>query len=312
MESPTSLPIVTRPRLPEWLRAQPPAGEALALFNRTRGAIDDGGLHTVCEEARCPNIHDCWGRGTATFMIAGKECTRGCRFCSVETLKAPPPLDPAEPDHLADAVERMKLSHVVITVVNRDDLADGGAGHYRRCVERVRERCPNVTIELLSSDLAGNWEALAMLLDGLRLEVFAHNVECVPRLDKRVRDPRASFAQSLEVLSRAKQLRGDMVTKSSLMVGLGETNEEITAAMRQLRDARVDLITLGQYLAPGRPGERFLPVDRFATPQEFDRWAEQALGMGFAGVASGPMVRSSFRAGELLEQALTLKESRSC
>ncbi len=311
MDSPTSLPIITpRPRLPEWLRAQPPSGEALALFNRTRGAIDDGGLHTVCEEARCPNIHDCWGRGTATFMIAGKECTRGCRFCSVETLKAPPPLDPDEPDHLADAVERMRLSHVVVTVVNRDDMPDGGAMHYRRCVERVRERSPQVTIELLSSDLAGNWQALAALLEGLRLDVFAHNVECVPRLDRRVRDPRASFAQSLEVLRRAKELRPDMVTKSSLMVGLGETSVEIVDAMRQLRGADVDLITLGQYLAPGRPGDRFLPVDRYATPEEFDHWADEALAMGFAGVASGPMVRSSFRAGELLEQAITLKESR--
>lgn len=303
MESPISLPIVTRPRLPEWLRAQPPSGEALALFNRTRGAIDQGGLHTVCEEARCPNIHDCWGRGTATFMIAGKECTRGCRFCSVETLKAPPPLDPDEPDHLADAVLRMRLSHVVITVVNRDDRPDGGAMHYRQCVERVRERAQGVTIELLSSDLAGNWQALEDLLVGLPLEVFAHNVECVPRLDKRVRDPRASFSQSLEVLRRAKQLRPDMVTKSSLMVGLGETNDEIVAALGQLRSVGVDLVTLGQYLSPGRPGERFLPVDRYATPEEFNAWADAAMGMGFAGVASGPMVRSSFRAGELLEQA---------
>jgi lipoic acid synthetase len=236
-------------------------------------------------------------------MIAGKECTRGCRFCSVETLKAPPPLDPDEPDHLADAVLRMRLSHVVITVVNRDDRPDGGAMHYRQCVERVRERAQGVTIELLSSDLAGNWQALEDLLVGLPLEVFAHNVECVPRLDKRVRDPRASFSQSLEVLRRAKQLRPDMVTKSSLMVGLGETNDEIVAALGQLRSVGVDLVTLGQYLSPGRPGERFLPVDRYATPEEFNAWADAAMSMGFAGVASGPMVRSSFRAGELLEQA---------
>lgn len=303
MDSLTSLPIVTRPRLPEWLRAQPPSGEALAIFNRTRGAVEDGGLHTVCEEAKCPNIHDCWGRGTATFMVAGKECTRGCRFCSVETLKAPAPPEMDEPKHLADAVERMKLAHVVITVVNRDDRPDGGASHYRACVEAVHRRTPTVTIELLSSDLAGNWQALEEMLEGLPLDVFAHNVECVERLDKQVRDPRASFAQSLEMLRRAKQLRPDMVTKSSLMVGLGETDEEITVALQQLRSVGVDLVTLGQYLSPGKPGERFLPVARYVSPEQFDAWADEAAAMGFRGVASGPMVRSSFRAGELLAQA---------
>lgn len=304
MDSSTQLPIVpSRPRLPEWLRAQPPAGEALALFNRTRGAVDDGALHTVCEEAKCPNIHDCWGRGTATFMVAGKECTRGCRFCSVQTLKAPAPPDIDEPEHLADAVERMKLDHVVITVVNRDDRADGGASHYRACVEAVHARVPEVTIELLSSDLAGNWEALSALLKEVPLDVFAHNVECVERLDSKVRDPRASFALSLEVLRRAKELRPDMITKSSLMVGLGETDEEITDAMHRLREVGVDLVTFGQYLAPGRPGERYLPVDRYVTPEQFDAWAAEATELGFSGVASGPMVRSSFRAGELLRQA---------
>lgn len=303
MQNPTPLPVLTRPRLPQWLRAQPPSGEALALFNRTRGAVDDGGLHTVCEEAKCPNIHDCWGRGTATFMIAGKECTRGCRFCSVQTLRAPELPDIDEPQHLADAVQRMNLDHVVITVVNRDDQPDGGAGHYRRCVEAVHARTPDVTIELLSSDLAGNWDALAQLLERLPLDVFAHNVECVERLDKTVRDPRASFERSLEVLHRAKQLRPEMVTKSSLMVGLGETNDEITEAMQRLRQVGVDLVTLGQYLAPGRPGERYLPVDRYVAPEAFNAWADEARAMGFAGVASGPMVRSSFRAGELLAAA---------
>lgn len=303
MSTPTQLPIVTRPRLPEWLRAQPPSGEALALFNRTRGAVDDGGLHTVCEEAKCPNIHDCWGRGTATFMVAGKECTRGCRFCSVETLRAPELPDIDEPEHLADAVQRMNLDHVVITVVNRDDQPDGGAGHYRRCVEAVHARQPEVTIELLSSDLAGNWQALGTMLNGIPLDVFAHNVECVERLDKLVRDPRASFRLSLEVLRRAKRLRPDMVTKSSLMVGLGETDAEITESMQRLREVEVDLVTLGQYLAPGRPGERYLPADRYVSPQQFDAWADEARAMGFAGVASGPMVRSSFRAGELLAEA---------
>jgi lipoic acid synthetase len=293
----------TRPRLPEWLRVNLPSGSPLALFNATQNTLAANELHTVCEEARCPNIHDCWARGTATFMIAGKSCTRGCRFCSVETLKAPEPPDAAEPEHLADAVERMHLDHVVITVVNRDDLADGGTSHYRACVEAVYRRLPKITIELLSSDLAGSEAALAQLLAGIPLAVFAHNVECVERLDKTVRDPRASFAQSVAVLKNAKRFRPDVFTKSSIMVGLGETDAEVTDAMQQLRAADVDLVTLGQYLVPGKPGERFLPVDRFVTPTQFDTWADEAREMGFRAVASGPLVRSSFRAGQLLEQA---------
>ena len=280
-----------------------PAGRAQEVFNITQGAVAGNQLHTVCEEARCPNIHDCWARGTATFMVAGQSCTRGCRFCSVETLKAPPLPDFDEPERLADAVERLKLAYVVITVVNRDDMADGGARHYRKCVEAVHKRLPATGIELLSSDLAGNWDALAALIDGIPLSVFAHNVECVPRMDKVVRDPRASFAQSLEVLSRARQLRPDMPTKSSLMVGVGETDDEVFDAMRQLQAAGVELLTLGQYLAPGRPGMRFLPVDRYVEPRQFLEYEMQARAMGFKGVASGPLVRSSYRAETLLEEA---------
>jgi lipoyl synthase len=289
--------------LPEWLRVNLPAGQRLAILNSTYHAVADHGLHTVCEEARCPNLNDCWSRGTATFMVAGKECTRGCRFCSVETQRKPDPPDEAEPEQLAAAVERMGLAHVVITVVNRDDLPDGGAGHYKRCVEAVHERLPAVTIELLSSDLGGNADALGFLLDGIPLAVFAHNVECVPRLDRLVRDPRASFTQSLNVLRRAKELRPDLWTKSSIMVGLGETDEEVTDTMRRLRDANVQMLTLGQYLTPGRPDERFLPVDRFVRPEQFSAWADEARSIGFRAVASGPLVRSSYRAGLLLEEA---------
>jgi len=303
--NPHSTLPVDRQRLPEWLRVNLPAGGALRSFNSTQVAVQDHQLHTVCEQARCPNIHDCWARGTATFMIAGKECTRGCRFCSVETLRQPEPLDPAEPERLADAVERMGLEHVVVTVVNRDDLPDGGADHYKRCVEAVHRRLPATTVELLSSDLDGNYLALAHLLQNIPLRVFAHNVECVPRLDGQVRDPRASFAQSLEVLRRAKALRNDLWTKSSLMVGLGETDDEVLDALEHLRDAGVELLTLGQYLAPGLPGTRFLPVDRFVTPEQFSEWEQQARTMGFRGVASGPLVRSSFHAGLLLEEAET-------
>jgi len=294
-----------RARLPEWLRVNLPAGKAQGTFNGTLEIVQGNELHTVCEEARCPNIHDCWARGTATFMIAGKECTRGCRFCSVETVKQPEPLDVDEPERLADAVEGMGLEHVVITVVNRDDQPDGGADHYKRCVEAVHDRMPSIGIELLCSDLDGNWPALEHLLADSPLAVFAHNVECVPRLDETVRDPRASFDQSLEVLRRAKDLRPDLWTKSSLMVGLGETDAEISGAMRQLRDVGVELLTLGQYLSPGRPGTRFLPVDRFVTPEQFVLWDEEARTLGFRGVASGPLVRSSYRAGLLLQEAKT-------
>ncbi|MEX0642744.1 MAG: lipoyl synthase [Pirellulales bacterium] len=295
----------TRPRLPEWLRVNLPVGPKLTVLDATHDAVASHGLHTVCEEARCPNLNDCWSRGTATFMVAGKECTRGCRFCSVDTLRYPEPPDPQEPAELAAAVERMGLAHVVITVVNRDDLADGGADHYKRCVQAVHERLPHVTIELLSSDLQGDKSALSHLLCEIPLAVFAHNVECVPRLDRLVRDPRASFEQSLGVLRRAKTLRPELMTKSSIMVGLGETDAEVNHAMQRLRDADVDLLTLGQYLAPGRPGERFLPVDRFVPPAQFAAWADEARAMGFRAVASGPLVRSSYRAGTLLEEART-------
>jgi lipoic acid synthetase len=289
--------------LPSWLRVNLPAGPPLVVLNATHHAVADHGLHTVCEEARCPNLNDCWSRGTATFMVAGNECTRGCRFCSVATHREPEPPDPNEPQELAAAVERMGLAHVVITVVNRDDLPDGGADHYKKCVQAVYDRLPHVTIELLSSDLGGQDAALRHLLERIPLAVFAHNVGCVPRLDRQVRDPRASFAQSLQVLRRAKELRPDLWTKSSIMVGLGERDEEVTETMQRLRGASVDMLTLGQYLSPGRPGERFLPVDRFVTPEQFAAWADEARGFGFRAVASGPLVRSSYRAGLLLEQA---------
>ncbi|MEX0938921.1 MAG: lipoyl synthase [Pirellulales bacterium] len=293
-----------RRRLPPWLRVNLSAGEAKRRFNGTQAAVVGNQLHTVCEEARCPNIHDCWGRGTATFMIAGKECTRGCRFCAVETLRTPPALDADEPSHLAAAVERMGLDHAVVTVVNRDDLPDGGADHYKRCIEAVHDRLPDVTLELLSSDLAGNEDALSHLLDGIPLDVFAHNVECVPRLDRQVRDPRASFSLSLAVLAGSKRRRPELLTKSSLMIGLGETDGEVTEAMMRLREVDVDLLTLGQYVAPGG---RHLPVDRYVPPAQFDAWDEEARALGFKAVASGPLVRSSYRAGLLLGEARTGK-----
>jgi len=233
-------------------------------------------------------------------MVAGEVCTRGCRFCAVGTEKTPSPLDESEPSDLAEAVTRMGLEHAVITVVNRDDLDDGGASHYRNCILAVSESCPEVGLELLCSDLDGNLKALGELLENLPLRVFAHNVECVPRLDSVVRDSRASFEQSLSVLRESRRLRPDILIKSSIMVGLGETDEEVSEAMRLLFDAGVDMLTLGQYL---QPSDRHLPIDRFPEPEQFANWDAEAREIGFKAVASGPLVRSSYRAGLLWEEA---------
>jgi len=290
----------TRQRLPDWFRVKLPSGELQQKFNQTKDTVTDNMLHTVCQEAKCPNIHECWAAKDATFMVAGQECTRGCRFCAVGTIKRPPPLDEKEPENLADAISSMGLNHAVITVVNRDDLADSGASHYRKCLEAVREKAPEVTLELLCSDLAGDHDALESLLLNLDLEVFAHNVECVPRLDSIVRDARASFSQSLDILKKAKELRPDILTKSSIMVGLGETDEEISEVLAILRNARVDLVTIGQYLAPS---PNHLPVDRFPEPEKYDSWSKEIEDLGFLGWACGPLVRSSYKAGELLSKA---------
>ena len=290
----------TRPRLPDWFRTSLPTGELQRKFKETKATVTDNMLHTVCQEARCPNIHECWAAKDATFMVAGQECTRGCRFCAVGSIKTPPPLDENEPANLADAISTMGLNHAVITVVNRDDLPDSGASHYRKCLEAVRERTPDVTLELLCSDLAGDHQALHDLLNGLELEVFAHNVECVPRLDSKVRDHRATFEQSIGILKEAKRLRPEILTKSSIMVGLGETDDEITEALQLLKDAGVDLVTIGQYLAPS---PKHLAVDRFPEPERYDEWSKQIEEMGFLGWACGPLVRSSYKAGELLAKA---------
>ena len=289
-----------RKRLPSWFKTSLPIGDSQVRYNETMDSVKENNLNTVCEEARCPNIHDCWGRGTATFMIAGGVCTRGCRFCAVGTVKKPPPLNIFEPQELAEAVSKMGLNHAVITVVNRDDLPDGGANHYRNCILEINKKSPEVGLELLCSDLDGNLAALDALLQDLPLRVFAHNVECVPRLDSKVRDPRASFNQSIKILKAVKRIRPDLKIKSSIMVGLGESDEEVTEAMILLRDAGVQMITIGQYL---QPGDRHLPVDRFPEPSQFAKWDSEARSLGFKAVASGPLVRSSYRAGLLWEEA---------
>jgi len=289
-----------RKRLPGWFKTSLPIGESQEKFNRARENVREHGLNTVCEEAKCPNIYDCWGRGTATFMIAGDVCTRGCKFCAVGTVKKPVDLNKNEPQELAKAIKQMGLEYAVITVVNRDDLEDGGARHYRECIIAVKNEIPQVGLELLCSDLDGNLEALKMLLEDLPLRVFAHNVECVPSLDLKVRDTRASFSQSLAVLKEARRLRPDIKIKSSIMVGLGETDEEVVEAMILLKKSGVDMITLGQYL---QPSYKHLPVSRFPEPAQFAKWDEIARDIGFKAVASGPLVRSSYRAGLLWEEA---------
>ena len=256
-------------RLPQWFKVTLPTGEDMQRYNSTTSSVKDNQLHTVCEEARCPNIHDCWGRGTATFMIAGKACTRGCRFCAVDTIRNPPP-------------------------------PDEGASHYKKCIDKVSEVCPKVGIEFLCSDLSGNINALEFLLTDSPLTVFAHNVETVRRLTPRVRDPRATFDQSLLILKKAKEFRPDIITKTSVMLGLGETEEDLLSAFKELREANVDLLTLGQYLSPG---PRYHPVVSFPSPETFDSLAQIAKDMGFKAIASGPMVRSSYRAESLVAAA---------
>lgn len=277
---------------PPWLRVRAPGGPKYAALKRRSRDLK---LATVCEEAQCPNIGECWSIGTGTYMLMGDTCTRGCRFCAVNTAKRPPALDPDEPQNVADAVHAMGLSYVVLTSVNRDELPDGGAGHLAECLRAIRAQNPDVLLEMLIPDFQGDPEALHKVVDA-PLAVLAHNLECVERLTPTVRDPRASYAQSLDVLRWAKEMKPQLLTKTSLMVGLGETAAEIEQAMRDAREVGVDIITFGQYL---RPTRKHHPVVEFVHPNTFDRYAERARELGFGYVASGPLVRSSYRAGEL-------------
>lgn len=277
-----------RPRLPEWLRLRLPTSDT---FARTRGLLGDLRLHTVCESAKCPNHWECWSRGTATFMIAGDRCTRACGFCAVSTAK-PLALEEDEPRRVAEATRRMGLRHVVITAVARDDIADGGAEHFSRTIVAVRELNPGVAIEVLTPDFQDKDEAIDLVL-AARPEVFNHNLETVRRLTPDVRH-RATYDRSLSVLRKAKA-RGaaGLHTKSGLMLGLGETTDEVLAAMRDLRSVGCDILTLGQYL---QPTLKHLPVVEFIPPARFAWYGEQAEALGFVHVASGPMVRSSYHA----------------
>ncbi len=285
------------PRKPEWLRVRAPGGESYVHIKET---LRSRGLYTVCEEARCPNVGECWKGGTATFMLLGDTCTRACAFCAVKTGNPRGRVDAAEPTKIAEAVKAMRLKYVVLTTVDRDDLKDSGAAHFAATVEAIRRLDPAILIETLTGDFHGNVDALRTMLAS-RPDVFAHNVETVERLTPRVRDKRASYAQSLAMLRHGRELlaaaAGDarVFTKSSLQLGHGETIDEVVVAMRDLRAHGVDLLTLGQYL---RPTPKHLPVARFVEPTEFDRLAAIGMELGFAHVAAGPLVRSSYRAGE--------------
>ncbi|KAM3483833.1 hypothetical protein MY8738_002730 [Beauveria namnaoensis] len=286
-------------RLPEWLKTPIPAGND--NFKKIKADLRGLNLHTVCEEARCPNISECWGgsdksAATATIMLMGDTCTRGCRFCSVKTSRAPPPLDPHEPEHTAEALARWGLGYVVLTSVDRDDLADGGARHFAETIRKIKHKKPSLLVEALTGDFGGDLDMVRIVAES-GLDVYAHNVETVEGLTPYVRDRRATFRQSLKVLKHVKDVRGDqgIITKTSIMLGLGEQQQELVDAMTELRKAGVDVVTFGQYM---RPTKRHLKVEKYITPDEFEMWRQRALDMGFLYVASGPLVRSSYKAGE--------------
>ncbi|UHL65191.1 lipoyl synthase [Paralcaligenes sp. KSB-10] len=278
---------------PPWLRVRLPAG---AAYEDVRDIVSSHKLNTVCAESKCPNIAECWGRGTATLMLMGSVCTRACKFCAVSTGNPHGWLDAQEPQSVADAVALMKLKYVVLTSVDRDDLPDGGAAHYAACVRAIHQRSPATAVEALTPDFSGNLAAVAAVLDA-GLVTYAQNLETVERLTHVVRDVRAGYRQTLDVLAFAKSHAPKTLTKTSLMLGLGETDEEIDRALDDIRSAGVDVLTLGQYM---RPTRNHLPIQRFVSPEQFASYRDQALGKGFLEVVSGPLVRSSYRAERVL------------
>ena len=285
-----TVPLQQRKRIPEWLRLKLPRSSA---FTQTRGLLEELDLHTVCESAKCPNHWECWSKGTATFMIAGDRCTRACGFCAVSTAK-PLPLEGDEPARVAEATFRMKLKHVVITAVARDDLMVGGANHFQETIESVRDRNPGIIIEVLVPDFLDRDDSLQKVLEA-KPEIFNHNMETVRRLTPQVRS-RAEYGRSLTVLRKVMERgKGRIYTKSGIMLGLGETEEELLETMRDLRAVRCDILTLGQYL---QPSLCHLPVVDYIAPEIFDEYGKAAREMGFMHVASGPMVRSSYHADE--------------
>ncbi|MDE2150553.1 MAG: lipoyl synthase [Gammaproteobacteria bacterium] len=280
---------------PPWLRVRVPDG---AGYRAVREIVNTHRLHTVCQESRCPNIAECWGRGTATLMLMGEVCTRACRFCSVATGNPRGRLDPGEPLRVAEAVALMGLRYVVLTSVDRDDLPDGGAAHYAACIRAIHARCPSTAVEALTPDFSGDTRAVATVLDA-GVQTYAQNLETVERLTHRVRDPRAGYRRTLEVLAFAKRHAPETLTKTSLMLGLGETDAELEQTLRDVRAAGVDVVTLGQYL---RPTANHLPVARYVTPAQFAAYRALALSLGFVEVVAGTLVRSSYRAERVLDR----------
>jgi lipoyl synthase len=283
-----------RTRKPDWLKVSLPSGLG---YSSIKDIVSTHGLVTVCQEAMCPNIAECWAAGTATFMLMGSVCTRACKFCAVNTGNPQGRLDPLEPAHIAESVELMGLKYVVLTSVDRDDLPDGGAAHFARTVRAIKTRTPHAKVEALTPDFGGNLESVTEVVNS-GIEVFAQNIETVERLTHPVRDPRAGYHQTLRVLEHAKTVR-DVFTKTSLMLGLGESRQEITQAMLDLRAAGVDIVTFGQYLQPTR---NHLPVERYVPPSEFDEIRAEGLEIGFMEVVAGPLVRSSYKAEQVLSK----------
>ncbi|MBE8989388.1 lipoyl synthase [Nostoc sp. LEGE 12450] len=278
---------------PDWLRVKAPQHERIG---NVKDILRDLSLNTVCEEASCPNIGECFNAGTATFLIMGPACTRACPYCDIDFEKKPKPLDPTEPARLAEAVRRMNLNHVVITSVNRDDLFDGGASQFVACIDAVHSVSPNTTIEVLIPDLCGNWNALELILQAAP-EVLNHNTETVPRLYRRVR-PQGNYDRTLELLQRTRQLSPSTYTKSGIMVGLGETDAEIRQVMQDLRNVDCDILTIGQYL---QPSQKHLQVNEFINPEQFAAWKTFGEEIGFLQIVSSPLTRSSYHAEQVRE-----------
>ncbi len=295
-EQPAPAGPVPRERKPDWLKVRAPGGESYARLKQTLRGLD---LFTVCEEARCPNVGECWGAGTATVMLLGHMCTRGCRFCAVTTGNPRGAVDPREPEHVGRAIASLGLKYVVLTMVDRDDLIDGGADHMARAVKSLRQHQPELLVETLVGDFGGRRPDIDVMVDGAP-DVFAHNIEVTRRLTPLIRDQRCSYDLSLDVLRYAKQRAPERLVKSSIMVGIGETDDEVEETMEDLRAAGVDVVTLGQYL---RPTPRHAPVERYVEPGRFAAYERAGYALGFAFVASGPLVRSSYHAAEGFVQA---------
>ena len=301
-----SLPVAARPRRPEWMKVRAPSRDS--EYFDVQKLIHGAQLHTICEEARCPNIAECWGRGTATFQLLGETCTRACRYCYVNSGKPSEPVDPLEPLRLAQAAAQMHLKHVVVTSVDGDDVPDRGAAHYAATIRALKAKLPNASVEVLTPDFVGVEEEALRIVIGARPEVFNHNIETVRRLHARMRGAKASYDGALRLLQRAKEIADyPVLTKSGIIVGLGETNDEVVDTMRDLRAHGVDVVTIGQYL---QPSSRHAPIDRWVHPDEFRWFREQGEALGFGSVFSGPLVRSSYRADEQRHSGLEARSAK--